>query len=121
MGVKAQNMKNKLIFLSLLFSLPVLGQELDVEASKLAPYIQALDNFSKNISQEKVYLHFDNTSYYQGDNIWFKCYVVTAGQLQLSRLSKTLYVELLNPGGEIVHKRILKIENGQCHGEFPLN
>ena len=36
-------------------------------------------------------------------------------------LSKTLFVELLNPGGEIMDKRKLKIENGQCHGEFTLN
>ena len=71
---------------------------------KLIPYILALDNFSRNIPQEKVYLQFDYTSYYHGDQIWFKCYVVTSGQHQLSPWSKTLYVELLNPGGEIVDK-----------------
>ena len=26
--------------------------------------------------QEKVYLHFDNTSYYLGETMWFKAYVV---------------------------------------------
>ena len=83
--------------------------------------MEAFYNFSENIPQEKVYLHFDNTGYYQGDNIWFKCYVVTSGQHQLSQRSKTLYVELLNPGGEMVDKRILPIENGQCHGDFSLN
>ena len=95
--------------------------ELDDELQKLIPYIQAIDNFSRNIPQEKVYLHFDNTSYYQGDQIWFKCYVVTSGRHQLSPWSKTMYVELLNPGGDIVDKRILKIEKGQCHGDFSLN
>jgi len=49
-----------------------------------------------------------------------KVYPVS-GQHQASDLSKTLYVELLNPGGEIVDKRILKIENGQCHGDFLLS
>ncbi|MDR0795786.1 MAG: hypothetical protein LBE79_07025, partial [Tannerella sp.] len=98
----------------------VSGQDLDGELSKVTPFIRALNEFSKNIPQEKVYLHFDNTSYYQGDNIWFKCYVVTSGQHELSQLSKTLYVELLNPGGEIVDKRTLKIEDGQCHGNFTL-
>jgi len=98
------------------------GQEIDIKSTtgQLHPYIQALQNFSRYVPQEKVTLHFDNTSYYQGDNIWFKCYV-TSGQHQLSELSKTLYVELLTPGGEIIDKRILKIENGQCHGEFLLN
>ena len=96
------------------------GQDLDSDLSKFFPFIQGLNQFSKHISQEKVYLHFDNTSYYQGDNIWFKCYV-TSAQNQLSPLSKTLYVELLNPGGEVIDKRILRIENGQCHGDFSLN
>ena len=84
-------------------------------------YINSFNTQFNFYTQEKVYLHFDNTSYYQGDNIFFKCYVVTSEQNQLSELSKTLYVELLNPGGEILDKRILKIENGQCHGDFSLN
>ena len=113
-------MKHLLIALSLLLSLQALGQDLNVESNTLTPFIQALHNFSKNVPQEKVYLHFDNTSYYQGDNIWFACYVTT-GQNKLSPLSKTLYVELLNPGGELIDKRILPVENGQCHGNFSLN
>ena len=115
-------MKCLSVFLFCLIGIHVWGQELhiDSELSKIAPFIQALRNFSNNIPQEKVYLHFDNTSYYQGDHIWFKCYV-TSGRHQLGGSSKTLYVELLNPGGEIVDKRILKIENGHCHGNFILN
>ncbi|MEA4916191.1 hypothetical protein [Proteiniphilum sp.] len=113
-------MKYLLSFFLLILGTQVFGQELDMEIKKLSPYIEALQNFSKNIPQEKVYLHFDNTSYYQNDKIWFKCYV-TSGQRQLSLLSKTLYVELLNPGGEIVDKRILPIEDGVCHGDFTLN
>ena len=113
-------MKHFLVIFSLLLNLQVWGQDLDIESKRLAPFILAFDNFSKKIPQEKVYLHFDNTSYYQNDNIWFKCYV-TSRQNQLSQLSKTLYVELLNPGGEIIDTRILPIENGQCHGDFLLN
>jgi len=113
-------MKYLLISFSLLLTFQVLGQDSGTESSKLTPFIQSLYYFSKKIPQEKVYLHFDNTNYYQGDNIWFKCYV-TSGQNQLSQLSKTLYVELLNPGGELIDKRILPIENGQCHGDFTLN
>ena len=114
-------MKHLFISFSLFFSVYAWGQDVDNRINKITPFIQALVDFSEYIPQEKVYLHFDNTSYYQGDNIWFKCYVVTSGLNQLSSLSKTLYVELLNPGGEVVDKRILKIENGQCHGDFMLN
>ena len=93
----------------------------DKTIDKLAYYMHAVNVFSKNIPQEKVYLHFDNTSYYQGDNIWFKCYVNSLDSRDTIRLSKTLYVELLNPGGEVIDKRVLPIENGECNGEFLLN
>lgn len=108
-------------FFLLLFCFPVKGQNTDSVINKLMHYIHAIEDFSTYIPQEKVYLHFDNTSYYRGDRIWYKCYVVTSGSQPAIPLSKTLYVELLNPGGEVIGKQILKIENGQCHGNFVLN
>ncbi|MGH6554962.1 hypothetical protein ACRFA2_19245 [Bacteroides hominis] len=104
-----------------LFCLHVSAQNKDSLVQKLSQYACLIENFSKHIPQEKVYLQFDNTSYYQGDDIWFKCFLVTSDLYPATNLSKTLYVELLNPGGEIIDKRILKIENGQCHGDFTLN
>jgi hypothetical protein len=114
-------MKYPVVFFYLMFGYQAWGQNPGSEFGRVNTFIHALQDFSKNIPQEKVYLHFDNTSYYQGDHIWFKCYVVTSAYHPLSRLSRTLYVELLNPGGEVVDKRTLEIENGQCHGDFILN
>ena len=61
-------MKHSLVFLFLFFCAHVGGQEpesdLDAEFDKLTPFIQALRDFTKYVPQEKVYLHFDNTSYY---------------------------------------------------------
>lgn len=79
------------------------------------------EDFSSSYPQEKVYLHLDNTNYYYGDDIWFKAYVVNPFGNTPSSVSGTLYVELLNPGGEVIDKRILKIKEGQCHGDFTLN
>src|ERR1035437_2383418 len=109
-----------LLFLTLCM-IRVTAQNNDSIIGKLTQYVSIVDQFSKNLSQEKVYLHFDNSTYYQGDDIWFNCYLVTSGQHQASPLSKTLYVELLNPGGEVIDKQILKVENGRCHGNFTLN
>ena len=111
----------KIHLLLYLFCLSVSAQTTDSIVQKLSQYAYLIDNFSKYIPQEKVYLQFDNTSYYQGDNIWFKCFLVTSDLHPATDLSKTLYVELLNPGGEVIDKRTLKIENGQCHGDFTLN
>jgi hypothetical protein len=106
---------------SLSLIIQVSAQNNDSTINKLSQYVAIVDQFSKNLPQEKVYLHFDNSIYYQGDDIWFNCYLVTSGQHETSQLSKTLYVELLNPGGEVINKQILKVENGKCHGNFSLN
>ena len=114
------------IFVLLLFILSVLPYSSKAQMSsdslvrKIAGYIDAIQNFGDVLPKEKVYLHFDNTSYYQGDPIWFQCYVVTPGLNHPTELSKTLYVELLNPGGEIISKRVLPIRNGRCHSSFEL-
>ncbi len=84
-----------------------------------------VDSLCKNLYidypvQEKVYLHMDNRSYYIGDTIWFKAYVMNATILHPTQLSGVLYVELLNEKGvEMEHKK-LRMENGMCHGEFVL-
>lgn len=77
-------------------------------------YFAAYNEFSRAYTQEKVYLHFDNTSYFIGENIWFKAYVLYAENHAYSQMSKTLYVELLDSKGAVLISQKLKIENGQC-------
>ncbi|GHT45255.1 hypothetical protein AGMMS49965_22060 [Bacteroidia bacterium] len=88
--------------------------------ARLKKYVQTVQVFNQLIPQEKVYLHFDNTSYVLGETIWFKAYVVTAGQFQSTNQSGVLYVELLNSKGKVLETKKLKIEEGQCRGEFVL-
>ena len=76
---------------------------------------------SSSLPQEKVYLHLDNTSYYYGDNIYFNAYIVNADGNTLPAISNTLYVELLNPGGEVINKKVLKVENGRAASDFIIN
>lgn len=89
-------------------------------ATRLTSFAKHFATFAKDYPQEKVYLHFDNTTYFLGESIWFKAYVVTAERNALSQLSKTLYVELVTAEGDVVDTKKLKIENGQCHGDFVL-
>ena len=88
---------------------------------QLAGYVKNINRFATECPQEKVYLHFDNTGYYVGDTIWFKAYTVYAETVKPTTLSRVLHVELVTPRGEVVDSRKLKIEDGQCHGEFALS
>lgn len=111
-----------LFLLLLLKSAGVHAQVADTTGtSKLKSYIKNYIYFSKNYPQEKVYLHFDNTSYFLGETIWFKAYVVRADRNSLSQISKILYVDLITTEGYVLQTLKLKVENGQCHGEFKLS
>ena len=37
-----------------------------------------INHFNRLCPQEKVYLHFDNTAYFQGETIWFSAHVTKA-------------------------------------------
>ena len=91
----------------------------DAAMQSIFSYVQNVIQFSKSCPQEKVYLHFDNTAYFQGDVIWFSAYVVDAAT-QAPAPSKVLYVELLSPNGVVLRQVKLKVENGQAHGSLPL-
>jgi hypothetical protein len=90
-------------------------------SGKLMQFARNIHVFNRLVPQEKVYLHFDNTGYVLGDTVWFKAYVVNASNFLPDTLSGVLYVELLNEKGKLLETKKLKIENGQCHGEFYLN
>ena len=70
---------------------------------------------------EKVYLHIDRESYYSGDDIWFKAYLVEATDRFLTSHSSNLHVELISPASEIIDSRIVKITGGLGNGDFHLS
>ncbi|MGE4433528.1 MAG: hypothetical protein AB7D40_05860 [Bacteroidales bacterium] len=80
-----------------------------------------VQRFMEQYPQEKVYLHFDNTTYILGDTIWYACYVTHATEQTATSISRVLYVELLSPEGIVVDSRKLNIVDGRCHGEFVLD
>ncbi len=85
---------------------------------RLQALMTQTEQFSSFYPQEKVYLHFDNTSYYIGERIFFKAYVTMAADHSLSALSKTLYVDLLNKNGKLVERKIYPVVDGRASGDF---
>ena len=114
------NMKKYILTLMLLVGSFAMGRAQELTPfQSIFSYVQNVYQFCKVCPQEKVYLHFDNTAYFQGDVIWFSAYVVDA-TTQLPAPSKVLYVELLSPNGVVLRQLKLKVENGQAHGSLPL-
>lgn len=81
-------------------------------------YFRNAQTFADTYPREKAYLHFDNTSYFIGDTIWFKAYVTLAEGNIPSNISKPLYVELLDQLGNIMDKQIVKLKDGEGYGQI---
>ena len=117
-------MRKNLLLLFLLFLLlwlPPMQAVADEDGlSALKRYAENIYMFNAQYPQEKVYLHMDNRSYFIGDTIWFKAYVMNATTLNPTQMSGVLYVELLNEKGVEMERKKMSLENGMCHGDFVL-
>ena len=90
-------MKNKLfVLIFIVYNLLTAYVSGEVPPAKVIfqQYMNQAQTFANNFPREKAYLHFDNTSYYVGDTIWFKAYVTLAEKQTFSLISRPLYVEL---------------------------
>ena len=114
-------MKNKL-FILIVCNLLTAYVSGEVPPAKVVfqQYMNQAQTFANNFPREKAYLHFDNTSYYVGDTIWFKAYVTLAEQQTFSQISRPLYVELVDQTGHIADKQIIKLTQGEGNGQFIL-
>ena len=92
------------------------------ETNRILSYLQKAMNFNKVVPQEKVYLHFDNMGYFENETLWFKAYVTRTDNGHPSDLSKVLYVELLNPMGDVIKTNKYPIDSlGVSHGDMKLD
>lgn len=89
--------------------------------SQMIDYLQKAMRFNLYTPQEKVYLHFDNTGYFKGEYIRFKAYVTRCDTERKTDLSHVLYVELVNPSGDVVERRKLKIVDGEADGDIKVD
>lgn len=90
------------------------------EGTPFHAMVDRVTKFGNRIPQEKVYVHMDNTSYFQGDTIWFKAYLRRTDTDKPSQVSHTLYVELRDPDGYLKERKQIWMTNGEGDGFFSL-
>jgi len=89
--------------------------------SSMEMLVDHLTRFGKNLPQEKVYLHMDNTNYFVGDTIWFAAYTRQTNDNKPSQISGVLYVELYNQDGYLVERKLIEMSNGRGYGNFVID
>ncbi|HSO88764.1 MAG TPA: hypothetical protein VLQ91_19580 [Draconibacterium sp.] len=73
------------------------------------------NHFNQLYPNEKIYLHLDRPSYWAGDDIWFKAYLLNSSISECN-----LYVELISSSGDVIDKKICWSQNGLAYGDFHL-
>lgn len=81
--------------------------------TSLEGWKEHLDLFGRNIPQEEVFVHMDNTCYFAGDTLFFKAYVRRSDTGKLTNLSQLLYAELWNQEGYMLERHLVKLKDGQ--------
>lgn len=93
----------------------------------VAGFSQAItgDNFRSNLEylatnfpQEKIYIHYDKSSYNAGEFIYFKAYLSEG--INASAISKTLYVDFTDSAGKLMQHQVLPIEQAGAYGSFEI-
>ncbi|MCB0631171.1 MAG: TonB-dependent receptor plug domain-containing protein, partial [Lewinella sp.] len=87
-----------------------------------APVVQFIGNkLFSTPSVEKIYVQTDKSFYLPGEAIWFSVYLVGEGRHTPSEISDVVYVELIDPKGNVSAKRTLAAADGFTEGDFQLN
>jgi hypothetical protein len=81
-------------------------QSLDSTLAKMATGYQS----------EKVYLQYDKSSYYAGETIWFKAFLMQG--MYPANGSKTLYVDWINDKGEVLSHTVSPVVDAATNGQF---
>ncbi|MBS1567105.1 MAG: hypothetical protein JST39_22170 [Bacteroidetes bacterium] len=102
-------MKSQAKAFALLFLVPVL----------LSCPVSAQSGFK--LFFEKVYLHLDRNCYAGGESIWFKAYLTNGQSNRSTTSSNNLYVELVDPNGQVAARELVRIDNGVGLGDFKLD
>jgi hypothetical protein len=101
-------LKNKIYFLGLFAALCFTLSSFNYKnEDPIAKIISQLNKWRNNSPQEKVHLHLDKSIYTIGEDIWLKAYIVNGEKHQLSAISATLNIELINDADSI--KQYIKL------------
>jgi len=84
------------ILLSILLAFGLKGKD------PIERLVNSLQEWTDNNPQEKVYLHMDKPYYAIGDTIWFKGYLTTGPNHELSALSGALYVDFITEKDSLI-------------------
>ena len=79
---------------------------------------QKFSEYAVSHLQEKLFLHTDREVYVAGETLWFKAYAVDGTFHKPLRMSKVLYLELIDQNKKSVVQKKIDLVNGKASGSI---
>jgi len=119
-----RNNSNSMKMLTKKITLYILTCTLVLQLPAQVPVLDSIqkqfDAYSKNILQEKIYLHSDKEVYLAGEVFWFKLYDVDALFLKPAAISQVGYAEVLDSKNKPVLQAKISLQKGVGYGTWDL-
>jgi len=80
--------------------------------------VSTLTKYANDYGQERIYLHYDKSSYAPGDTVWYKMYMMQA--IYPVTESKTVYIDWTDEEGKLLQHSLSPIQAGTAFGQFEI-
>ncbi|MEO8823576.1 MAG: hypothetical protein ABI366_08370 [Ginsengibacter sp.] len=77
-----------------------------------------LETYANNFTAERIYLHYDKSSYAPGETVWFKLYMMQT--IFPADDSKTVYIDWTDPTGKLLVHTLSPVQDGTAFGQFKI-
>ncbi|WP_248724663.1 hypothetical protein [Seonamhaeicola sp. ML3] len=81
---------------------------------------EPIDSLRKGVFAEKIYLQLSSTIFTNNETVWLKAIVTNSLEHKPSKLSRILYVELIDFDEQVIDKKMLKLDDGIAHTSIQL-
>ena len=79
---------------------------------------QTLTKYADKYQPERIYLHYDKTTYAAGETIWYKAYLMS--EIYPADESKTLYTDFIDDNGNVLSHNVSPIVEGVSSGQVDI-
>lgn len=69
-------------------------------------------------SKEKIYMQTNHVFFKPGEQLFFKLYLVNGQDQTPAAISNVVYVEVINPAGNVIQKQNYRVANGYTEGSY---
>ncbi|WP_299112815.1 hypothetical protein [uncultured Winogradskyella sp.] len=103
------------LFLFFFFSITLVNAQSDFEDIE--------DNFEDfaELTREQIYSHINKSTFITGESIWFKTYVLSKDNMELSTKTANIYCVLYDNENRPIKKKMIMGFNGVANGEFAID